>query len=225
MLNLAVQDGRILHKPHVPMLAERNARQGFVDDEQLASVLAHLPPEIAPVIEFAYITGWRITSEVLPLEWRRVDFAANEIRLDVNTTKNDDGRTFPMSDRLRTLLKAQHSKHLAMKRASVIEPWVFWRMVAEGRGGEKKPRPIIAFKKAWTAACLAAGCPGRIPHDLRRSAVRNLIRAGVPERVAMHLVGHKTRAMLDRYHIVAPGDLKDAARKIDAAPLLAQHAQ
>jgi len=54
-------------------------------------------------------------------------------------------------------------------------------------------------------------------HDFRRTAVRNLLRAGVPERVAMQLVGWKSRQMLDRYHIVSAGDLVEAARKLDAA--------
>jgi integrase len=71
------------------------------------------------------------------------------------------------------------------------------------------------FNKAWRKARVAAGCPGRIPHDFRRTAVRNLVRAAVPERVAMQLTGHKTRAVFERYNIVSPGDLRDAARRVD----------
>jgi integrase len=69
-------------------------------------------------------------------------------------------------------------------------------MVETGRGGEKSPKPIRAFTKAWKVVCITAGCPGRIPHDLRRTAVRNMVRRGVPERVAMQLAGHRPGASL-----------------------------
>jgi integrase len=65
---------------------------------------------------------------------------------------------------------------MSPNQADHIVPWVFFRMVAKGRGGEKRPKPIRAFGKAWKSACRAAGCPGRIPHDLRRTAVRNFVR-------------------------------------------------
>jgi hypothetical protein len=71
--SLALQSGKLLAKPHIPMLHENNARTGFFEADQLASVLAHLPAPIQPVIRFAAITGWRIADEVLPLEWRQVD--------------------------------------------------------------------------------------------------------------------------------------------------------
>ncbi|MEQ1760406.1 MAG: tyrosine-type recombinase/integrase [Vicinamibacterales bacterium] len=139
------------------------------------SVLAHLPAEIQPVITFAFITGWRIASEV-PLEWRQVDFAAGEVRLDAGTTKNDDGRVIYMSSELRIILQALHVEHERLEKAGHLMPNVFFREVAKGRGGVKKPRAITALTKAWKSAYRAAGCPGRIPYDLRRTAVRNIVR-------------------------------------------------
>jgi integrase len=158
-----------------------------------------------------------MASEVLPLEWRNVDFKSGEVRLDEGTTKNGEGRVFVMTAALRSLLEAQQKAHDELKKSGHIVPYVFWRMVADGRGGEKKPQQIITLNKAFKAACRLAGCPGRIPHDLRRTAVRNLDRAGVPRSVAMAMVGHKTEAIYRRYRIVDTADLHDAARLLDAA--------
>jgi integrase len=177
----------------------------------LLAVLAQLPEALRPVIEFAYITGWRIPSEVLTLQWRQVDLKAGEIRLDPETTKNRDGRVFPMTDELKALLEARLLEHQRLRLAGQIVPWVFFRMTATRRGGPKEPRQIRTFTKAWAAACRRAGYPGRIPHDLRRTAVRNMNRRGVSERVAMQLAGHKTRSVFDRYNIVSSGDLRSAA--------------
>src|SRR5712691_12267630 len=158
-----------------------------------------------------------MADEVLPLEWRQVDFDAGEVRLEPGTTKNKEGRTFPFTAELRDVLNAQHAEHKRLKKAGHIFPQVFFREVAEGRGGEKKPKVITSLNKAWKAACRQAGCPGRSPHDMRRSAVRNLVRAGISERVAMMMAGHKTRSVFERYNITSPGDLKDAARLLDVA--------
>lgn len=215
MFALAVQAGKLLHRPHIPMLEERNTRSGFFEPEMLRAVLAHLAAPLRPVIEFAYITGWRIPSEVLTLEWRQVDFDAGEIRLDPETTKSRAGRVFPMTTDLRTLLQSRHDEREQLLRSAQVVPWVFFRMIATSRGGPKEPRRIRAFNKAWAAACTAAGCPGRIPHDLRRTAVRNMVRRGVPERVAMQLAGHKTRSVFDRYNIVSTGDLRTAAAQLN----------
>ena len=214
MFALAMQAGKLLNRPHIPMLEERNTRKGFFELEMLHGVLAHLPASLRPVIEFAYITGWRIPSEVLTLEWRQVDFKAGEVRLDPETTKNREARVFPMTDDLRRLLEAQQQEQQRLKSAGFIVARVFVRMVAKGRNGTKEPRPIQAFTKAWKSACAAAGCPGRIPHDLRRTAIRNMVRRGVPERVSMQLAGHKTRSVFERYNIVSDGDLRTAALQL-----------
>lgn len=148
-------------------------------------------------------TAWRIPSEVLPLQWRHVDFEARVVRLDPHTTKNDEGRTFPFTDALEQLLEAQ-------KAEDVICPWVFNRTNKKVKG-----KRITTFIKAFRAACTKAGCPGRIPHDRRRTAVRNPVRAGIPERVAMQMTGHKTRSVFERYNIVSECDLVEAAKKLN----------
>jgi integrase len=88
-------------------------------------------------------------------------------------------------------------------------------------------KPIKSLRRAWKTACKDAGRPGLLLHDLRRSAVRNLERAGISRSVAMKLTGHKTEAVYRRYAIVAESDLHDAGTKLaavlgttpDSAPL------
>jgi integrase len=109
MFNLAIQAGKLLQKPHIPFLNEDNVRVGFFERDQFLTMLSRLPESVRPVATFAYITGWRIDSEVLPLEWRQVDFGAGEVRLDPGKTKNGEGRTFPMTRDLRELLDQQRA--------------------------------------------------------------------------------------------------------------------
>jgi integrase len=205
--NLAIQGGKLLHKPYIPMLQENNVRKGFFEPAQFEAVCARLTPSNRPLVRFMYLTGWRV-SEVLGLEWRQVDFSAGRVCLDPGTTKNDEGRTFPMTDELRELLEAQRAyTEQVQKDRGVICRWVFHR------NGE----PIRAFKRNWKTACKLAGCPGMLAHDFRRTAVCNLVRAGIPERVGMTMTGHKTRSVFERYNIVSEGDLREAARRLDAA--------
>jgi integrase len=211
--SLGIQAGRIHAKPHIEMLREGKARTGFFEREQLAAVLPLLRSHNRGPARFAYVTGWR-KEEILSLQWRQVDFGAGEVRLDAGTTKNEEGRVFPFTAELRELLEAQRAKADALKKdKAIITPWVFF--VEEK--GRRKGRRIAGFKRNWKSACTAAGVPARIFHDFRRTAVRNLVRAGVPERVAMQMTGHKTRSVFERYNIVSPGDLSDAARKLDDA--------
>jgi integrase len=203
---LGVEGGKILTRPKIAMLEEHNVRQGFFERDQFEAVRTRLPADIRPVVTFGYLTGWRILSEVLPLPWRQVDFTAGRVRLEPGTTKNKQGREFPLTAELRALLEAQraHTDTIQRLQGKII-PTVFHRDGA----------PIRDFYGSWHSACRAAAVPGRIPHDFRRTAVRNLVRAGIPERVAMTMTGHKTRAVFENYNIVSPGDLDDAARRLD----------
>jgi integrase len=208
MFNLAIQAGKLIQKPHIPFLKEHNVRVGFFERDQFVAVVQRLPKAVRPPATFAYLTGWRIDSEVLSLEWRQVDFNAGEVRLDPGRTKNGEGRTFPMTRELRQLLEAQRAiTDDLQRRHNVVCRHVFHR---DGR-------PIRSFRVAFRTACVRAGCPGRVLHDLRRTAVRNLVRAGIPERVAMQMTGHKTRSVFERYNIVSAGDLRDAGRRLDIA--------
>lgn len=107
IFSLAVESGKLATKLTIKMLSEAPACSGFFEREPCEAVLRHLPADVRPVIEFADITGWRVDSEILPLEWRQVDFQAGEVQLDPKTTKNSDGRTFPLTDDLRAVLTAQ----------------------------------------------------------------------------------------------------------------------
>jgi len=189
------------------MLREDNIRKGFFEAEQFAAVCRHLPAPLVPLVRFAYLTGWRLRSEILLFEWRQVDWQGRVVRLDPGTTKNREGRSFPFTAAIEALLRDQHAEHDRLKKEGRLVALVFHR------DGER----VRNFRRAWISACKAAGVPGRIMHDFRRTAVRNLERAGVSRSAAMAMVGHKTEAIYRRYAIVDAGVLREAAAKIDDA--------
>src|SRR5262245_52871650 len=210
MFRLAKQAGRFVgDPPHIPMLVEDNVRQGFFERAQFDAVRNRLAPLYQAVVTLAYYTGWRINSEVLRLEWRQIDRRAGVIRLEPGTTKNRHGRQFKYGEvaELVAAVEGLWARHEALERKGIITPLVFCR-----RQGQR----VCTFWKRWRTAADAAGCPGRIPHDFRRTAVRNLNRAGVPETVAMKITGHKTRSVFDRYDITSEEDLTEAARKVQS---------
>jgi integrase len=233
-MNLALRAGLLATRPPFPKITPTNVRTGFFERHELDAVLSELPRPVRPIAAFMYLTGWR-RGEVLSRQWRHVDMKAGVIRLEPGETKNRKGRVFPFAalPELQSLLEEQRAHTDAVERwTGQIVPWVFHR---EGQ-------PIRSFRTAWRAACkrvalraLAAQqgmAPAalwkswtpeerrqfkgfeRIPHDLRRTAVRNLVRAGVPERVAMELTGHLTRSVFDRYNIVNEADLREGVEKL-----------
>ena len=221
--NLAVKARRLPSsaKPSISTPTPRNARTGFFEEADFRAVLAELSEPLRAPMEFAYYTGWRIQDEVLALTWAQVDFDTGTVRLEENTTKSDAGRTFPFSalPKLAAMLQLQRDHTSAVeRRRGIIVPAVFHR---EGK-------PIRAYLDGWRAACKRAAVVkrgeletvvrprliGRTPHDFRRTAARNLIRAGVAQHIVMQLCGWKTDAMFRRYAIVDERDLRDAVAKL-----------
>jgi integrase len=205
-LNLALQAEKITSKPYIPMLQENNVRTGFFEHGEYLAVRKALPPFLQPVATFGYATGWRI-AEILTLQWRQVNLDAAEVRLDPGTTKSGDGRVIYLDGELLDTMREQRTSVLNLQREwGEIIPWVFINPATGDR--------IRNFRKSWDQACKAAGLTGRLFHDFRRTAVRNMVRSGVPEVVAMRISGHKTRSIFDRYNIVSEQDLREAARRI-----------
>jgi integrase len=210
---LAIQDGAVFARPHFPMMREAAPRSGFFDERQLHEVASRLPADVQPVATFAFITGWRIKSEVLALRWRQVDFEKGEVRLDPGQTKSREPRVFPFTDELRAVLIEQRERIRRVERhlGRVIPDVFVWTYsMRRCLPGSR----IRDFRGSWQTACKAAGLPDRVPHDFRRSAIRNMVQRGIPERVSMALAGHKTATVFARYAIVAPADLTSAAGKL-----------
>ncbi|MBT5377259.1 MAG: site-specific integrase [Nitrospinaceae bacterium] len=197
--NLARKQGCLNHELYIPKLKEDNARQGFFEKKEFDGIVAELPDYLKDFVRFAYQTGWR-KGEMVSLTWGLVDRSAKEIRLQ--TSKNGTGRCLPLEGELWNLIERRWSaRKVESKNGEVsISHLVFHR---EGVA-------IGDFRKAWKTACNKAGYPGKLFHDFRRTAARNMTRAGVTETVAMSITGHKTASMFQRYNITSSDDKRQA---------------
>jgi integrase len=211
MLRLAYRNGKLLRLPLLDKPKEGPPREGFFEREQYEAVRRRLAVDLQVAVTIAYTYGWRMQSEVLMVERRQLDLEAGTLRLDPGQTKNDEGRVVYLTPELKALLTAQVARvEVLQRRLGRIVPFLFPRLGKGTRAGQRRGD----FRKAWATACKAAGVPGMHRHDFRRTAVRNMVNLGVPERVAMKVTGHKTRSVFDRYHIVSPADLQEATRRL-----------
>jgi site-specific recombinase XerD len=209
MFRLGLRQGMVATMPYISMLAEHNVRKGFFELDQFQAILKHLPTEYHTLFELAYITGWRMRSELLTRQWRHVDFAGKGwLRVDPGEAKDATaGREFQFTSWIRDALERQRKfVSKVEKRTKAVIRWVFCR--ADGVR-------IHRFYGAWRDACMAAGIQ-RIPHDFRTTAVRNLERAGVPRTTEMAMIGHKTESIYRRYNIVDQAMLEMGTLKLDA---------
>ncbi len=210
MLRLAYEHGKLQRVPVIHRLKEAPPRQGFFEPEQFSAVRKQLPPDLQAAVTIAYTYGWRMQSEVLTLTLSQFDLEAGTLRLEPGTTKNADGRLVYLTPELRTLLSAQVERVKTIARQlNRVTPHLFPHLSGRHKGDRRRD-----FRKVWYTALGKVGLVGMLRHDLRRTAVRNMVNLGVPERVAMKITGHQTRAVFDRYHIVSPSDLQNAARAL-----------
>ncbi len=191
--------------PYIPKLEEDNARQGFIEREQYELLLATLPERLKCLLVVGYHTGCRL-GELRKLRWVQVDFDARLIRVEKHQAKGKEPRTIPIYGDMVEWLESQRD-YCRGERL-----FCFKRQSKDGR--PTKELAIGEGLKGWDEACTAAGLDGLLFHDLRRSAVRNMERAGIPRSVAMKISGHATESVYRRYDIVAEGDLKAAAQKL-----------
>jgi integrase len=188
--------------PYIAMLKENNTRTGFLESKQhdaLAAETGKIGLWLRTMFEVGYTFGWR-HEELLALRVRQVNLSAGTIRLEPGTTKNDQGREVSMTLPVKALL----TQCVQDKNA---DDHVFTR---------EHGRRVRDFRGSWENACEAAKVPGLLFHDLRRTAARNLRRAGVAEGVIMKIGGWKTRSVFERYAIVSQSDIRDAMTRLEA---------
>ncbi len=193
--------------PHFPTLAVDNARIGFFERADVEALLRHVQDDgIRDMIEWAFRTGMR-KGEIARLTWDMLDRSTTPwvLHLSASLEKNRTRRLLGLEGDVRAIVE----RRLRARRLDC--PLIFHR-VAKGKPGQ----PVRDFWDAWKTALKEAGLPdGRLFHDLRRSAVRTLLRAGVDESTAMKVSGHKTRSMLLRYNIVTEQETAAALVRAD----------
>lgn len=194
-LSLAKRNGKVAVIPYIGKLAESNPREGFIENDDYIRLLKALPPHLHLPLSLGFNVGMR-KGEILSLEKSQVDLATMSIRLTPAQCKNKTGRTVPLLGDLQERVLAA---------------------LADGNGFlcNHNGKRLIDFRRSWLMATQEVGLKGLLFHDLRRSAVRNMVRADIPEIIAMSITGHKTRSIFDRYDIVSGKDLEDAKRKMD----------
>jgi integrase len=204
MFNQAKREGKIRHTdvPFFPMPADSKPRKGFLAPDQFNKLLEHIPTHLQPVVKFCYITGCRIGA-AKKITWAMVARDCSEIELPGEITKTGEPLTLPLVGPLAEV-------------ATTLKKMF--------RDESKPVFDVRDLRYAWYKACAASGFGvydaktrvfrGLKLHDFRRSAARNLIRAGVDRGTAMSITGHRTESIFERYNITDATDRKDALIKV-----------
>jgi integrase len=202
--------------PAFPIVDESyNVRQGFLTFEGYEKILPHLPESISPLFVCAFHVSSR-KSELKNILWSQVDFEEGLILLDRSDTKNKTGRGLPIYGDMLETLTAQ--KALRDRDFPECEHVFFWHRGDVGISNFMHKLPgthIGQFAKTWKSAVKAAGYPNLLFHDLRRTAERNMTKAGMDQSMRMKISGHKTANMSIRYNIVVAADVADEKSKLE----------
>jgi integrase len=212
MLHLGVKNGKLYRVASIELPKEPPARKGFLEPADFRRLLNALPNWLRPPTVVAYATGMR-RGELCGLKWENLMLrdARPHIRLEADQTKNGRGRVIPLTGEALVLIRMQ--KELRDSRYPDC-PFVFFRPRLPWERKVPGWRAVGDFRKTWDAACESVGVPGLRWHDMRRSACRNLIRAGVPQSVAMSISGHITTSVFIRYDISSEADKFEAMERV-----------
>jgi integrase len=186
-----------------------NARKGFVRPADFAKIVACLPAHLAPFCKFLYASAWRV-GEARSLKWSDVNLDDGMIEIDGSRTKNGEPRTLPFA----AIPYCREAIATARERYGSEDDFVFCDHLA-------LHRPIGDFRRSWRTACKKAGVTtlkGKplLVHDLRRSAISNMMDAGIAQSDAMTISGHLTPSTFARYNIRDLTRQKAAAAKLGA---------
>lgn len=232
---LAIQRKRLTSAPYIRHLSEAgNVRQGFFSESEFRSVVENLPEYLKDFCRFAYCTGMR-KGEVASLRWEDLD--GDVIRLRAENAKNGEGRSVPVEGELAEVIEGRRAARQVKRDGGpvVLSAWIFHRDGERVGDFRKAWATACVMAGLGKLVCPQCGEPvgadhkcakcskewdreevkytGRIFHDFRRTAVRDMVRARVPETVAMSISGHKTRSMFDRYNISNERDQREALRQ------------
>jgi integrase len=214
---------RVAKVPHIPKSGEDNVRQGFLEFDGYEKVLAQLPLSLKCLFVLAYHVGNR-KGALLELKWPKVDFENGVIRFIRMQNRKPVPLAAPIYGDMADWLRSQ--KTFRDQHFPDSEFVFFWYPAdceidptfKTGHGGRRNDpgSAIRTFYQSWKTAVKDAGFPDLLFHDLRRSAVRNMVeKIGMSEKRAMEISGHKTRSCFERYHIVSLADIQESGQKMD----------
>jgi integrase len=192
-----------LTPPKIELLDEDNRRTGFAAAEQMEKLLAALPNDgLRDYVRFAWCTGMR-KAEAASLKWSFIH--DNQLVVPAEYCKAGKPHVIPISGPLVEIIERRRAARALKSNGGAAQLCEFLF--------HRDGLPIREFRKSWRTAARSAGCGNLLFHDLRRSAVRDMIRSGVPQSVAMKITGHRTIAVFNRYDITASDDMTAALEK------------